>query len=82
MASSVPLATPASSRASRLGSACWQLLAISDLPVAFLALLALPLGKLERDSSRLVLSGDVIERLSFGSCGFPDLAGPNKPYEM
>ncbi len=77
MASSVPLATSASSRTSRLGAHCWQLLGISDLPVAFLTLLALPLGKLERDSSRLVLSGDVVERLSFGSRSFPDLAGPN-----
>ena len=77
MASSVPLATSVSSRTSRLGAACWQRFAVSDLPVAFLTLLALPLGKLERDSSRLVLSGDVVECLSFGSRGFPDLACPN-----
>lgn len=57
-------------------------------PFAFLAFRkpgtppALPFSKLERDSLRLVLSSDVIEGLSLGSCGFPDLACPGQPYQV
>lgn len=57
-------------------------------PIAFLAFSkpaappALPFTKLERDPLRLVLSSDVIEGLSLGSCGFPDLACPGQPYQV